>query len=461
MLPVTRTGNPNADMAAIMARVRKMSDSQLADILSGKDVSVPQFAAMTEAMGRRQLRQAVDGQQAMQQAQQPSVKDQLLAEQQAEMGGIAALPAPNMESVDMAGGGIIAFEQGGDVPRFQNTGLVDPSLYSFSPTSPVLPAYQEDPERKRIREINEEEDRIRAARKKAVADVFGGKGGAGDVRSGKAAQRAAEAPDFTEFDKDMALFEKDRANAPVTPAPSPAAPAASNVAPAVQPPAPSGKKEGIAKLADRVSYLDALQDVGKDIRGGIADIKNAKQSDILLGLSEALLTNPTLTQAAGKAAGKTAQIGAASRKEINELTKAANDYDFNLAKAREAAAQGNDELAYKYEALAEQAKYRAGILGIQGQKLGMMKDQYDMVKIPAQLSKVYADAKKEVDTAYNNMVPASKRAQYQKDVEDAYRKRAASVGLGKYIDTYSPSMGAYNVVQSPRKGAQTLELDEV
>lgn len=114
MIPV-RTGSASNDMAAVMSRVRKMSDSQLADILSGKDVSVPQFAAMTEAMGRKQLRQAVDGQQAQQQAQQPSVKDQLLAEQNAPQAaaGIDQLPAANMESIDMAGGGIIAFEEGG------------------------------------------------------------------------------------------------------------------------------------------------------------------------------------------------------------------------------------------------------------------------------------------------------------------------------------------------------------
>jgi hypothetical protein len=39
-----------------------------------------------------------------------------------EDSGIAQLPAPNMQS--MAGGGIVAFEEGGEVPRFQNQGLV-------------------------------------------------------------------------------------------------------------------------------------------------------------------------------------------------------------------------------------------------------------------------------------------------------------------------------------------------
>lgn len=443
MIPV-RTGNPSADMAAVMARVRKMSDSQLADILSGKDVSVPQFAAMTEAMGRKQLRQAVDGQQAMQQAQQPSVKDQLLAEQ-AQSQGIAGLPAPNMEAMGegMAGGGIVAFA---------NTGVVGDSRAKDE--WEALQSY--DPGAKTKGEGWGSD----------IANFFSRSFDSDrkiDPETGKPIS-------FKEF-----LDKQERRDITTAPAASvvPAAPAApadstakkDDAAAVVPPVAEPAKKDdkkdtGISKLANRISYLDSLGDVGKEMRGGIADLKNAKQSDILLGAAEALLTNPTFAQAAGKAAGKTAQLGAASRKEVREVEKAANEYDFNVAKAREAAAQGNDELAYKYEALAEQAKYRAGVLGIQGQKLGLMQSQYNDIRIPTQLAKVYADAEKEVKNLYNGIVPASKRAEYTKAVEDLYRKRAAATGLGKYVDTYSPSMGAYNVVQSPRKGAQTLSLDD-
>ncbi len=38
--------------------------------------------------------------------------------------GIGQLPAPNMETVSKAAGGIIAFDEGGEVPRFQDKGLV-------------------------------------------------------------------------------------------------------------------------------------------------------------------------------------------------------------------------------------------------------------------------------------------------------------------------------------------------
>jgi hypothetical protein len=113
-------------MGQIMEMARDMSDSQLADVLQGKSLAIPQFAAMTEAMGRKSLRNATEGAQAKQQLNQPSLKERLLAENEApqmpEDVGIAQIPAPNMESMNMAGGGIIAFDEGGDVKRFSGGG---------------------------------------------------------------------------------------------------------------------------------------------------------------------------------------------------------------------------------------------------------------------------------------------------------------------------------------------------
>jgi hypothetical protein len=121
----TPRGMPSGSIQQIMNTARKMSDSQLADVLAGKSIDVPQYVAMTEAMGRKKLRTAMQGAQAQAQMQQPSVKDKLLAEEavspmmgqpmpgqmpvMAAEGGLASLPAPNMDTVDMADGGIIAF----------------------------------------------------------------------------------------------------------------------------------------------------------------------------------------------------------------------------------------------------------------------------------------------------------------------------------------------------------------
>jgi hypothetical protein len=118
----TPKGKSPSNMGQVMALARKMSDMQLSDVLQGKSLDIPQFAAMTEAMGRKSLRNAMQGAEAQMQAKQPSVKDKLLAEEAAqqlpEASGIGQLPAPNMASMGMAGGGIIAFDDGGEVPRF-------------------------------------------------------------------------------------------------------------------------------------------------------------------------------------------------------------------------------------------------------------------------------------------------------------------------------------------------------
>jgi hypothetical protein len=53
---------------------------------------------------------------------------------------------------------------------------------------------------------------------------------------------------------------------------------------------------------------------------------------------------------------------AASRKETNAILKEQREYKLNMAKAKEAAAQGNDDLAFKYAKLAEDSKYQTGMV---------------------------------------------------------------------------------------------------
>jgi len=119
------------------------------------DQALQQFAAMhktdpytlslalSESNRRKQMRQGAQ----MQQQPQPKVVDQELAEMaqpqaMPEDVGIGQLPAPNMQG--MAAGGIVAFDEGGEVPRFQvggqpqgySHGMVDPSgLFGVHPES--------------------------------------------------------------------------------------------------------------------------------------------------------------------------------------------------------------------------------------------------------------------------------------------------------------------------------------
>jgi hypothetical protein len=84
--------------------------------------------AFQESQTRKQMRSES---QAMQ-PPAPKVADQALASMapMPEEVGIGALPAKNLEG--MCGGGIVAFDEGGEVPRFQNTGLVVGPQYDFN-----------------------------------------------------------------------------------------------------------------------------------------------------------------------------------------------------------------------------------------------------------------------------------------------------------------------------------------
>lgn len=86
--------------------------------------------ALSESNRRKHLRTAALAAQAGQ--QQPKVVDQDIAQMAApqlpEDSGIAQLPAPNMQG--MAGGGIVAFEEGGEVPRFNGQYGSVPMSYS-------------------------------------------------------------------------------------------------------------------------------------------------------------------------------------------------------------------------------------------------------------------------------------------------------------------------------------------
>ena len=330
-MPVTRTGSGARDMAAIMERVRKMSDSQLADILAGKDVSIPQFAAMTEAMGRKQLRQAIDGQQAQQQAQQPSVKDQLLAEQ-AQSQGIAGLPAPNMEAMSMAGGGIIAFEDGGEVPGYAAGDYIDP-LAELSGLGIYGMGADEARREALLARRKEQEDKERLAFLKTAAPEVA------------ARLMADNTP-------------------PVSPSAAPAAAPAGTppaAAPAGTPPAAAGLPavdvSQASKFERRTSPFGQMSAEKVDFEG----LKDKGLGEGLMKLSAGLLSAPG---SKGFAAGiqALADSGAVSRKEINALKKDARDYDLNIKKADAAFEQGNDELGLKYTEAANLNKYRMASL---------------------------------------------------------------------------------------------------
>ena len=111
------TPNPNT----LMADLRMKSDKQLFDYAQMHKNDPYIFPmAFQESNARKKLRAAAQNTQA---PQAPKVVDQSLQEMAQPMPedqGIATLPAPNMQN--MAGGGIVAFDDGGEVPGYAGGG---------------------------------------------------------------------------------------------------------------------------------------------------------------------------------------------------------------------------------------------------------------------------------------------------------------------------------------------------
>lgn len=116
-------------------------NDRLLAVMQGRDSSIPMAVAMAAKQQRDRLMTASQGAEAQQQAQAPTVRDQMLAQaappQMAET-GVAALPAENMQQLaeggialadnfdptddemqNYAGGGMVAFNTGG-MPSFND-----------------------------------------------------------------------------------------------------------------------------------------------------------------------------------------------------------------------------------------------------------------------------------------------------------------------------------------------------
>lgn len=355
-LPASSSGGQA--MAKYFDLAKKLSDGQLADVMAGKSMDVPQFVAMTEAMGRRQLRQAVEGAQAQAQAQQPTVKDQLLADyqqgRQAHMipeqraAGIDQLPADNMVALGEghATGGIISFDGGGEVPRFYGGG---------NPWD-------------RLRQNDQDPDVFLS--NAWFKKNFEGEGG---IAGSSAAKRKAsiekqlslnakENPEFGEpivrSDEDPYGAAKQSTNTVVP-----------NSAPAVtEPPINTNAPQGKGKPDSGLPAIDISKPTTFERRASPYAGMSAEKVDVeglkdkgfgegLMRASQMILSKPRLSEAIGAGLGALADQGLATRKEINAAKKDARDYDLLLTKSKEAFEQGQDQLGFHYDELAEKKRH--------------------------------------------------------------------------------------------------------
>lgn len=126
------------------AFAKRLPIAELAKVLQGQSDAVDMSIAEMVLRQKTQAQKAQQGMQAMQMAQSPKIVEKDLAEAQQVMQprmeqGVAAMPVGGIGEIGNytgAGGGIVAFDDGGPVRHFQNTGFVGAPLQSTRVPAP-------------------------------------------------------------------------------------------------------------------------------------------------------------------------------------------------------------------------------------------------------------------------------------------------------------------------------------
>jgi hypothetical protein len=230
------------------------------------------------------------------------------------------------------------------------------------------------------------------------------------------------------------------------------------IPPSARPPgvAPRAAAPGVAPTAvpafeSRRSAIDQLLAPTEDIAKQVASSKNQAQGEFLMQMGAALMNTPNL----GVALSKGIQAGlpglAANRKEINAIQKDQRDYRLNLSKAQEAAAQGRDDLAFKYADLAEKAQYHAGIIAVSGARAAgaggnLTAKQYQTAS---------ANANKALENELKRLGPRARLftpEQRQTFIENELQRQLSMIQTGTV--PAAPSIPTYG---APPSGAVTRE----
>jgi hypothetical protein len=390
----TPKGKSPSNMGQVMAMARKLSDMQLSDVLKGLSLAVPQFAAMTEAMGRKSLRNAMQGAEAQMQAKAPNLKDKLLAEESAQQmpamapqpvmaagGGLTSIPAPNMESMDMASGGIIAFTEGGTPEERRRAALE--ALESNMPSMPnnykgTVMEFMNSPEGK-------EYYKSRATAKKAILEnnpVSIAQYDKMNLRP-TSSKQVNPAPlmegeyvpppnpallqplpqrNFVDAGAGVAA-PRPNAAVPNAAVPNAATRPAGGSPPPPPPPAGNTVDQDIAAYTEkyknmfgqtpefnrRANPYEGMKYEGDDP----SKVREQGMGYGFMKAAQALLTHPTMSGGMGAAIGAFGDAGLLTAKEIKAAKKDERDYNMNMAKANELFEQGQEDKAYKYQALAQ------------------------------------------------------------------------------------------------------------
>jgi len=474
------SGVSKQSMNELMAKARDLPDSELADVLAGKSMAVPQFAAMLAAMGRRSLRTAVAGAQAGQ-AKQPSEKDKLLADMQGgQAAGLAAVPAPNMDNLGegMAAGGIVAFS-GNTGSRVEDPDNDRKRITTDQFLKGLKDFFITDPSKSRWKQAIEdaatsETTSAEAAARTRFADTPGSADGYnypaynkprdfGSGSYGASGSTASAYPAPSSFPPGMidASTLPGRSSV-LVPTETSAASTSASSGPAASETVPGGgktpQKTGLDALATgraeapsgRKSPIDELIAPLEEIRKQVASGKEQAQGEFLMTLGARIMRTPNLGAAIGQGIQEGLPGLAANRKEANMLLKDQRDYNLNLAKAKEAAAQGRDDLAFKYADLAEKAQYHAGMVGAY-----MARASGGNTFGPKQYQAAMNNAQKEVDAYIGKLGPLEKR-KLTPEARQQLIETAFSRNIQAYQSGVMPTMPDPRVVSEIPKGGDVL-----
>ena len=517
-------GKPVESMEKLFNVAKDLPDSVLADVLAGRSLQVPQYLAMLVATGRKNLRTAMQGVQARAQMQQPSVKDKLMAEEAVSPmmgqpmpgqmpimaaegglmyadGGLASLPAPNMDTVDMADGGIVAFN-GED-----NKQLVTQEDFERLVTGRGMPLTKASEPEFGTPEYDEKYGAPGSLKRKikGAMDYYKSPSATGDFGRnvsntlnalGPVSATAPAIPKagIAAIDKGFAtgLVNKARnlfgTSASVDAALSgPGALPVPDVMPDTSLPKPDAKKgaapspedaskggkggggasiSGMPSFEDLLKrrstdYLSKFEGMGDKKRKEIDQLKQAGLGQFLMNISQGLLSKPGLAQGISAGLPGAIQTAAESRKEQLGRADLADQYDFNIAKAREASEKGDMQSALQYAQLANQNNYQMRMADMYDRRNAIMSETGNLGKVQLGLKNADTQAYNEAKTRFANM-PMNKKNQALFD--DFVRRRAQQLKMENPLTKQYASLGAgdlgspnFNVVQSLPKGASVID----
>jgi hypothetical protein len=376
-----------------------------------------------------------------------------------------------MDTVDMADGGIIAFEDGGKVPRFNEGG----NWFERLRDSLAGPQdkYLADVMRGKKTEMPEDTERLSTDQINALRT--GKKMGPVEMAPFPPGVREeVEASNMRRFKQEMAdkeRREKEEKEVAIAPKPS-TVKKETSAAPAAVPGA--GASQADSGMSGLKSYMDAIkanqEDYYKKLEGlsakqreGLAQLRRQGGGEALMNLAQGILSKPGL--AAGISAGLPGviQTAAASRKEQRAIDTLANEYDMNLAKARAADAKGNTDAALKFMDLANTAKYRGEALAIERMNAGTAASRLNQLPEGVRIAE-YLKANPEMARFFPN-IGKQERISMDKALEQwtkaqsdiSARKQLESQGIYSVIDLYnSLNSGSVQSATIPGQGASII-----